>query len=124
MTYTEVILQWKKNVKWVNGVLNPYVIKEFGGIRPDSTFLGGYIARYDIIDRTFLIDDDVLEFTRSLYFPIRFFKGTEEEKEKEAEKLKQELDEFLEATINEREKELCELRKQGKVIQTSNPYAW
>lgn len=124
MTYSEVVLRWKENVKWVNGILNPYVIKEFGGIRPDPTFPGGYIARYDIIDRTFLIDDDVLEFIRSMYFPIRYSNGTEEEKEKEAEQLKQALDEFLEDTIREREKELGDLRKQGKVIQTSNPYAW
>ena len=124
MTYSEVVLQWKENVKWVNGILNPYVIKEFGGIHPDPASPGSYIARYDIIDRTFLIDDDVLEFIRSMYFPIRCSKGTEEEKEKEAEQLKQALDEFLEDTIREREKELGDLRKQGKVILTSNPYAW
>ena len=124
MTYSEVVLQWKENVKWVNGILNPYVIKEFGGIRPDPTYPGGYIARYDIIDRTFLIDDDVLEFTRSMYFPIRYSKGTEEEKEKEAEQLKQALDVFLEDTISEREKELRDIKEQGIKIQTSNPYAW
>ncbi len=124
MTYSEVFKQWKENVKWVNGIINPYVIKEFGGIRPDPTYPGGFIARYDIIDRTFLIDDDVLDFTRSLHFPVRYFNGTDTEKQQEAELLQQELDDFLTATIAEREQELADLHAQGKVIQTSNPYAW
>ena len=111
-------------MEWVNGIINPYVIKEFGGVRPDPTYPGGFIVRYDIIDRTFLIDDDVLDFTRSMTFPIRCLNGTEEEKEKEAERLKQALDAFLAKTILEREKELNELQCQGKTIQTSNPYAW
>ena len=124
MTYSEVFQQWKENVTWVNGIMNPYVIKEFGGIRPDPTYPGGYIARYDIIDRTFLIDDDVLDFTRSLYFQVRQFNGTEADKQNEVERLQKELDDFLTATIAEREQELIKLRAHGKDIQTSNPYAW
>lgn len=124
MTYAEVNQQWRDNIEWVHGIINPYVIKEFGGVRPDPTYPGGYIVRYDIIDRTFLIDNDILEFVRSMFFPIRFLNGTEQEKEKEAESLKQALDLFLAETIEEREKELNDLRSQGKTIQTSNPYAW
>lgn len=124
MTYAEVNQQWRENMDWVHGIINPYVIKEFGGARPDPTFPGGYIVRYDIIDRTFLIDDDVLDFIRSMTFPIRCLKGTEEEKEKEAECLKQALDAFLAETIVEREQELNDLLSQGKIIVTSNPFAW
>ena len=124
MTYSEVIKQWKESVAWVNGVMNPYVIKEFGGIRPDPTYTGGYIARFDIIDRTFLIDDEILDYTRSMYFQLRHLNDTEEEKEKEAKRLKKELDSFLGDAIAEREKEQAELRNNGKKILTSNPYAW
>lgn len=124
MTYSEVFKQWKNNVTWVNGIINPYVIKEYGGIRPDPTYPGGYIARYDIIDRTFLIDNDVLDFTRSMDFAFRYLNGTDAEKEQEAELLQQKLDDFLTATIAEREQELADLHAKGKVIKTSNPYAW
>lgn len=124
MTYLEVFQQWKENVTWVNGIMNPYVIKEFGGIRPDPTCSGGYIASYVIIDRTFLIDDGVLDFTRSLDIHVRHFNGTDAEKQQEAELLQKELYDFLTATIAEREQELADLRALGKVIQTSNPYAW
>lgn len=124
MTYSEVIKQWKDSVAWVNGIINPYVIKEFGGIRPDPTYPGGYITRFDIIDRTFLIDDEVMDYTRSMVFQLRHLNDTEEEKAKEAKSLKNELDSFLRDTIAEREKELAELRNNGKKILTSNPYAW
>ena len=124
MTYSEVIQQWKDSVGWVNGIVNPYVIKEFGGIRPDPTYPGGYIACFDIIDRTFLIDDEVLNYTRSMCFQLRHLNDTEEEKEKEAKSLKKELESFLIDAIAEREKELADLRNNGKKILTSNPYAW
>ena len=124
MTYSEVIKQWKESVTWVNGIINPYVIKEFGGIRPDPTCPGGYIARFDIIDRTFLINDEVLNYIRSMDFQLRHLNDTEEEKAKEAKSLKNELDSFLSDTIAEREKELADLRNNGRKILTSNPYAW
>lgn len=124
MTYSEVIQQWKESVAWVNGVINPYVIKEFGGIRPDPTYPGGYIARFDIIDRTFLIDDEVLNYIRSIDFQLRQLNGTEEEKAKEAKSLKDKLESFLTNAIAEREKELADLMNNGKKILTSNPYAW
>lgn len=124
MTYSEAIWQWKENVAWVNGIINPYVIKEFGGIRPDPTYPGGFVARFDIIDRTFLIDDEVLDYTKSMFFQLKHLKDAEEEKEKEAQKLKQKLDSFLNDAIAEREKELADIRNSGKILQTSNPYAW
>ena len=124
MTYSEVIQQWKESVAWVNGVINPYVIKEFGGIRPDPTYPGGYIARFDIIDRTFLIDNEVLNYIRSMDFQLRHLNDTEEAKEKEANKLKNELESFLCDAIAEREKELADLRNSCNKILTSNPYAW
>lgn len=124
MTYSEVIQQWKDSVAWVDGIINPYVIKEFGGIRPDPTYPGGYIARFDIIDRTFLMDDEVLNYIRSMDFQLRHFNDTEEEKAKEAKSLKDKLESFLSDAIAEREKELADLRNNGRKILTSNPYAW
>lgn len=65
-----------------------------------------------------------MDFTKSMVFQLRHLKDTEEEKAKEAQALKNELDSFLSDTIAEREKELTDLRNNGKIIQTSNPYAW
>jgi len=124
MNFGEVIQAWKENCRWIDGRINPYVQKDIAGVMQSPTTPGEVIVRFVIIDKTYFAEGKELTYQKELTYPTVFLGGTDEEKEGEANRLRNVLDKFLQEAIDERQQEINELRKKDIRVLTTNPYGW
>lgn len=124
MNYGDVIQAWKENFCWIDGRINPYVKKDAVNIFPNPIVKGEIIIRFVIFDNTYFVERQKLTFQREKQFCTSHVNGTPEEREAEAKQLQQELQQFLDDAIADRQKEIDSFRKQGARVLSTNPYAW
>lgn len=124
MNFGEVIQAWKENCRWIDGKLNPYVMKDMTGVLMNPAVYGEVIAQFTILDKTIVVNGEVVEFQKEMEYHSCLLNGTEEEKEREAARLQKELNDFTNAAIAERKQQIEELRNAGNTIMTTNPYDW
>lgn len=124
MNYGEVIQTWKEDLRWIDNRINPYIKKDTAGIFPNPVVQGEIIIRFVIIDKTYFVERQELTFQREMQFCTSHVNGTPEEREAEAHQLQQELQQFLQNAINDRQREIDTYRAQGIRVLSTNPYAW
>lgn len=124
MNFGEVIQAWKDNYRWIDGRINPYVKKDIAGVIQSPITPSEVIVRFVIIDKTYFVDGEELTFQKELTYSTVFLGGTEDEKEGEADRLRNVLEKFLQEAIDERQQEINELRNKDKRVLTTNPYGW
>lgn len=124
MNFGEVIQNWKEGINWIDGRINPYVVRDMTGAFMNPAVSGEMLVRFSIVDRTFLVDGTVVEYHKDMEYHTFSLNGTEEEKEREANRLQCELNNFTNEAIAERQNQINELREKGLIVFTTNPYGW
>lgn len=124
MNYGEVIQAWRDDTRWIDGKPNPYVKRDVESIIMNPIEHGEIIARFVIIDNTLFAERQELPFRREMIFCSSHLKGSQEERDDEAMKLQQELENFLLESIEARQREINSYRQRDINILTTNPYGW
>ena len=124
MNFGEVIQNWKEGVNWIDGIINPYVMRDMTGVSLNPVVPGEVFVKFSIVDRTYLVNGEVDEYKKELIYQTFCLKGTAEEKAREAARLQNELKDFTSSAIAERQEQIDNYRKKGEDLLTTNPYAW
>ena len=124
MNFGEVIQAWKDDHRWIDGLPNPYVKKDITGVMPSPITPTEVIVSFAIVDRTYFAEGNELTFQKELTYPTVFLGGTEDEKEGEANRLRNVLNKFLQEAIEERQQQINDLRNKDIRVLTTNPYGW
>lgn len=124
MNFGEVIQNWKSENYWIDDVPNPFVNREISNIVMNPAIYGEVFATFVICDMTYIVGGKTIEFLKSMEFHTACLNGTKEEKDREAIRLQQELENFTNAAIAERQQQIDDLRAAGVTVLTTNPYEW
>ena len=124
MNFGEVIQNWKNGVDWIDNSVNPFVMRNMTYVWMNPANYGEVIARFTIIDKSFIVNGNVLEYSKDLEFHSICLNGSAEEKELESNRLRQRLEDFTNDAIAERQQQIDELRDAGLTVLTTNPYEW
>lgn len=124
MNFGEVIQNWRSGVDWVDNTINPYVTRDLNFVWMNPANYGEVIARFTIIDKSFILNGNVLEYRKEMEYHSTSLNGSADERECEAARLRRELSDFTEAAIAERQQQINDLRAAGETVLTTNPYDW
>ena len=123
MNIGELISAWKKDYSWVGKTLNHFIKKDVC-ILPKPGIPTEVVIYLSITDNTLFVDGKLEPFVRSMQF-ITFGQGNAElNKNGDAVRLKSELEQFTNSTIQEREEQIKEWEGKEMRIETSNPLMW
>ena len=123
MNIGELISAWKKDYSWVGKTPNPFIKKDVH-ILSNPCIPNEVVIFLSITDNTLFVDGKLEPFMRSMQF-ITFGQGNAGlNKNGDAVRLKSELEQFTNSTIQEREEQIKEWEGKGMKIETSNPSIW
>ena len=123
MTIEEVIKTWKDELKWAGDVLNPFLQKNFFGLK-NPIMDGEWLLRFVIDEMTTFVDDQLVPYHAEFEYHTYSLSGNEEERERELKRLESELTDFTNRAKEERFNEIASWQKDGKVVTTSNYYSF
>lgn len=115
MNIGELISAWEKDDSWVGKTPNPLIKKDVR-ILPNPHIPNEVVIYLSITDSTLFVDGKLEPFMRSMQF-VTIGQG-------DADRLKSELEQFTNSTIQEREEQIKEWEDKGMRIETSNPLMW
>ena len=115
MNIRELISSWKEDCSWVGKAPNLFIKKDVT-ISHNPCTPNGLIIDLSITDKTLVVDGKLEPFTKSMQF-VTIGQG-------DADRLKSELEQFTNSTIQEREEQIKEWEDKGMRIETSNPLMW
>ena len=123
MNIGELISAWEKDDSWVGKTPNPFIKKDVR-ILPNPCIPNEVVIYLSITDSTLFVDGKLEPLMRSMQF-ITFGQGNAElNTNGDTYRLKSELEQFTNSTIQEREEQIKEWEEKGMKIETSNPLMW
>lgn len=123
MNIGDLITEWKKDYTWIKGVPN-FFLKKDVVIWPNPANNKEVLLFCYVEDNTVFVDGNPLPYFKHFDFQTFGQSGTQEERDGDAKRFKDEIGKFMKGIIQEREEQLCKLEKEGKEIKVTNPLLW
>ena len=123
MNIGDLITEWKNDYNWIGGVPNYFLKKDFK-ICPNPANYGEVLLYFYVEDNTVIVDGKPLPYFNVFKFQTFGQNGTQEEREGDAKRFREEMDKFMNNIIKEREGQLLCLEREGKKVEVTNPLLW
>jgi hypothetical protein len=123
MNISEVIKSWKEDYRWINGIDNLFITKDFC-VNNNPANIKERILYFSVSDNTYFVDGQPLPYCRDFQFQTFGQNGNEDERNGDAKRLKKELNDFMNDVIAKREIQIQSLQNEGRKVETTNVEAW
>ena len=123
MNIGDLITEWKKDYTWVKGLPNYYLKKDVA-IFPSPVNNREVLLYCYVEDNTIIVDGKFLPYFKCLSFQTFGQNGTQEKRDEDAKRFKDEISKFMTDIIKEREEQIHQLEEEGRKIESTNPIFW
>lgn len=119
----EIIQKWTKNKTWIYGVENPFLERNAFSY-PNPMVPGEQLFDFEIKECTTFVDGILDEYTRQETFQTTALSDPNLNPNGDILRLQAFLDSLDVSARGERERQIADYTKDGKKIETSNPFLW
>lgn len=119
----EIIQKWTTNKIWIYGLKNPFLERSAYSY-PSPVVPGEAYFVFEIKERTTFVDGNLDEYVRKETFQTAALSDPNLNSDGDIQRLQAFLASLDVAAKGEREQQIADHTKEGKKIETSNPFLW